>query len=143
MVGFFFFFFFKVRGCDPQLNASVPAWKTHSQCVNRFTAVRPAQLPSPLFITTINNPQPRTHFRSCSRIAGRSERSESGGEEPIPGQNRGDIPNPPRSDQASSTTGEINRVCVCICVSVCVPLCKQQQWVAEAEWPPRHDCESL
>lgn len=107
---------------------------SHSQCVvcvNRFTALRPAQLPSPLFITTINGPpSPSTHFRSCSRIAGRSERSASGRNEPIPGQNRGDIPTPSavrpsvlyHRREASEIAVCSLRVCVYVCVSVCVPL---------------------
>lgn len=130
-----------------QLTASLLAMEPHSQCdvcVNRFTALRPAQLPSPLFITTIKGPQPSTHFRSCSRIAGRSERSASGRKEPIPGQKRGDIPTP-SAVRASvlyhrREASEITVCSLCVCVCRCVFLCKRQQWVAEADWPAvRHE----
>lgn len=129
-----------------QLTASLLAMEPHSQCdvcVNRFTALRPAQLPSPLFITTIKGPQPSTHFRSCSRIAGRSERSASGRKEPIPEQKRGDYPDPLRGPTKRPLPPErgvrdyrVKPVCVCRCVF----LCKRQQWVAEADWPAvRHE----
>lgn len=109
-----------------QLTASLFAMEPHSQCdvcVNRFTALRPAQLPSPLFITTIKGPQPSTHFRSCSRIAGRSERSASGRKEPIPEQKRGDIPTPsavrPSVLYHRREASEITVCSLCVCVGVC------------------------
>lgn len=120
--------------------------------VNRFTALRPAQLPSPLFITTIkrspttsSNPPtpPDTHFRSCSRIAGRSERCASGKEkkrERTDSRGRTDAMSraPSAVRPASSTTGERRPRLPCVayvCVCRCVSLCTRQRWVAEADWP--------
>lgn len=92
------------------------------------------------------SPSPSTHFRSCSRIAGRSERSASARDEPIPGHNRGDIPTPsavrPSVLYQRREASEITVCSLCVCMCRCVLLCKRQRWVAEADWPARHEGQS-
>lgn len=114
----------------PQLIASVLAMKPHSQCVvcvNRFTALRPAQLPSPLFITN-HKRSPTQHslpkllpHRRLNQSAPRPLEMHG-----FPGRTEAISRTPSRSDQASSThrrAAPVITVCslrVCMSVTVCV-----------------------
>lgn len=94
-------------------------------CANRFTALRPAQLPSPLFIATINAP-PAPALTSEAAPASPADQSAPRPLEMnrFPGTTEAISRPPPRSDQASSTNGERRPrlpcvACVCVCVGVC------------------------
>lgn len=100
------------------------------------------------FITTINAPQPP----ALTSEAAPASPADQSAPRPVeinrfPGRTEAISRPPPRSDQASSTTGEKRpgmpcctlRVCMFVSVCVCVFLCKKQRWVAEADWPARRE----
>lgn len=127
--------------------------------VNRFTALRPAQLPSPLFITTIKrsppppppaaatlpppsqtltseaapaSPADQSAARPARKNKKQRERTDSRGRTEAMSQA------PSAVRPASSTTGERRPRLPCVayvCVCRCVSLCTRQRWVAEADWP--------
>lgn len=120
-----------VLACFPGSPARLLSWNPAASVMSVWTALlhydphsyRSRDLsPPPSFS------QPRTHFRSCSRIAGRSR--------PL---KRKDCWAEARRypDQESSTTGERRprlRRAACVNTAVCVCV-KRQEWVAEADSP--------
>lgn len=97
-------------------------------CVKRFTALRPAQFHSHYLSPPLRFSQPRTHFRSCSRIAGRSQRSASAENERFLGRSKAMSRPPSRSEQESSTTRERRpRLRRAACVSTAVCVCVKRQ----------------
>lgn len=123
-----------------QPSASLLPWNPRRHCdvcVNSFTALRPPQLPSPLFITATEViPAPHSlpkllpHRRPIAALRVRWKCT-------IVGQKRGDIPTSswvrPRvlyhRREASEITAYSLRVSTaCVCV-------KRQEWAAEADSP--------
>lgn len=139
--------------CAPARRLSRP-WSPAAQrdvCVNRFTALRLAQLPSPLFIATVKAsytpprpplltqhslPKLLPHRRLICALRVRWETSRFPGDIPSVSAVRPCVLY--RRREASEITvcrWESASACECVCVCRCVFLCKNKQWVAENDWP--------
>lgn len=104
--------------CAPQL--CPPARSRCDACANRFTALRAAQLPSPLFLATIKAPAaPALTSEAVPASPAGQSAPRPLGREQTPGQERGDVPRGESSSAVRPSVlcqrGEASEMTVRVC----------------------------